>query len=159
MNEVELYKGYFVREDGSVRSTFGNGRILKQSVGANGRPQVGLVIDGKARTKYIHVLVCEAFYGPRPSGMEASHKDGNILNNHKDNLVWETRSQNLNRRILHGTHDRGFNNSRACLTRENVEDIHYWKGIGLTDKEIANRLGVSRTTVIRVKKGQRYADK
>ena len=47
-------------------------------------------INGKDR--YVHILVCEAFHGPKPSGktITVDHKDRNRSNNRADNLRWAT---------------------------------------------------------------------
>lgn len=44
----------------------------------------------------MHRLVCEAFHGPCPSGMETLHLDDDGLNNRPENLCWGTRKDNLN---------------------------------------------------------------
>ena len=47
-------------------------------------------INGKDRL--VHILVCEAFHGPKPSGKNLSvdHEDRNRSNNRADNLRWAT---------------------------------------------------------------------
>jgi hypothetical protein len=60
----------------------------------------------------VHQLVCEAFHGPCPAGLETLHEDENGLNNRPENLRWGTRKENLNapgflaycrsRRVTHG---------------------------------------------------------
>jgi hypothetical protein len=44
----------------------------------------------------VHRLVCEAFHGPCPAGMETLHRDEDALNNRPENLCWGTRKENLN---------------------------------------------------------------
>jgi hypothetical protein len=44
----------------------------------------------------VHQLVCEAWHGPRPDGMEVLHQDEDGLNNRPSNLRWGTRKENLN---------------------------------------------------------------
>lgn len=43
------------------------------------------------------------FVGDPPEGTECSHIDGNNLNNHLDNLIWETHTENMRRMDNHGT--------------------------------------------------------
>jgi hypothetical protein len=52
------------------------------------------VILGKHNTRLVHVLVLEAFVGPRPIGYEACHGLGGVSDNSLLNLRWDTRSSN-----------------------------------------------------------------
>ena len=55
--------------------------------------------------KAVHQLVCLAFNGPPPNDglkYEPNHKDGNKLNNNKDNLEWVTRKQNVQHAVDSG---------------------------------------------------------
>src|SRR5690606_38480338 len=51
-----------------------------------------------------HVLVAEAFIGPRPEGAECLHGDGDHTNNMVSNLRWGTKSENQLDSVRHGTH-------------------------------------------------------
>lgn len=53
----------------------------------------------------VHILVLEAFVGPRPGGMFALHRDDNKRNNHLSNLYWGTSSQNGHDRVRNGRHN------------------------------------------------------
>jgi hypothetical protein len=56
-----------------------------------------LHIVHRGKTHKIHVLVCEAFHGPKPfSGAIVIHEDENPQNNRADNLRWGTRRENQN---------------------------------------------------------------
>lgn len=83
------------------------GKIRKHSINSSGHHQVGLHRDGKKRLALVHVLVLEAFTGPRPYGMEACHNDGDHDNNRADNLRWGTHSENMRDRDLHGKGPKG----------------------------------------------------
>jgi DNA-binding XRE family transcriptional regulator len=144
---------YEITEDGRVWSHYRD-RFLRPGMGTNGRPFVN--IYGKLH--YIHVMICTTYHGPRPEGMVASHIDGDKLNNHKDNLRWETQSQNMFRKRDHGTDDRGVKNSRAVLTPETVQKVHHLRKSGWTHLAIAQELGVSRTTISRVLNKHRYTE-
>ena len=49
---------------------------------------------------YAHRIVCEAFHGRCPEGMEVDHIDRNPSNNAPDNLYWATRSENQRNRKI-----------------------------------------------------------
>lgn len=154
-------EGYFACPNGLIYSTRSN-RYLKG--GANERGRLGVALPrinaGPGESRWIPVdvakAICIAFHGPRPEGKTVSHLNGDVQDNRPENLAWETQAENLARRKDHGTHDAGTANSRAALTAERVGWIHAWRQQGRTQQEIADALGVSRTTVLRVLNGKRY---
>ena len=80
------------------------GRILRSFKGDRYDHQaVGLGADRRNR-RYVHIVVLEAFIGPRPAGTEACHDDGDVFNNRLSNLRWDTPSSNQLDRAPHGTH-------------------------------------------------------
>lgn len=81
-----------------------DGRILKAQTNKNGYAQVDLYKNGKRRMSYVHELVCLAFHGLRPDGMEVCHNDGNPANNRLENLRYDTTGENAYDRVRHGTH-------------------------------------------------------
>lgn len=82
-------------------------RELAGVVGTSGYQKVTLAGDREKSTKHIHVLVCEAFHGPRPEGMWVRHLDGNKGNNAAANLAWGTPAENAADTRKHGTHMNG----------------------------------------------------
>lgn len=60
----------------------------------------------------VHILVCEAFHGPRRLGLEVAHNDGNRLNASATNLRWATRLANIADKWLHGTMPGGGRHKR-----------------------------------------------
>ena len=86
--------------DGRYRSA--RGRTLKPwTMKRVGHQVVGLT--GK-RKFLVHVLVLEAFVGPRPDGMVCCHNDGDATNNRVENLRWDTYVENNKDLVRHGTH-------------------------------------------------------
>jgi len=69
-----------------------------------GRRSVKLSKGHGPRKISVHVLVAEAFHGPRPDGQEVRHLDGDSLNNCVDNLAWGTGSENTLDQVRHGRH-------------------------------------------------------
>lgn len=70
--------------------------LINQSVSTHGYPVVRLYIGGsKVTSQKTHMLVLEAFLGPRPSSRHVvNHKDGNKQNNRLSNLEWATYAEN-----------------------------------------------------------------
>lgn len=66
--------------------------------GRNAYWQCHLMRGGRGTKVYranIHVLVLEAFVGPRPEGMEVRHLNGNGFDNRLENLRWDTHKANM----------------------------------------------------------------
>jgi len=72
------------------------GRLLKSTLDKTTGYWKLALHDGQGRqhTKAVHVLVCEAFHGPRPAGLDVRHKDDAKSNNRADNLEYGTRREN-----------------------------------------------------------------
>lgn len=68
---------------------------------------VRLSKDGQYQTKRIHVLVLEAFVGPRPPGMVACHNNSQPHDLRVENLRWDTRSSNTMDIVALGRHVHG----------------------------------------------------
>ena len=79
------------------------GQLLTPVAGRKGRLFVGLKHNSRLEQWPIHQLVATVFIGPRPVGAECCHGDGDHLNNHVENLRWDTRSSNERDKRLHGT--------------------------------------------------------
>lgn len=112
------YEGSFyeVSSTGLVRSmdrtvdtrpgvpTHMKGRVIKPSITPQGYRRVQLCREGLKRYRFVHRLVADAFIGPRPRGLIVRHIDGNPGNNHADNLMYGTHSENVLDSVDHGTH-------------------------------------------------------
>lgn len=87
-------------KDGRARRA--RGRDLKPwAVRRTGHLCVGLT---SSRRSLVHVLVLEAFVGPRPDGLVACHNNGIASDNRIDNLRWDTYGENNKDLVRHGTH-------------------------------------------------------
>jgi len=121
---VGFESGYEVSDLGRVRSITRtvpckggtrtvNGRIRKQAVTSVGYSIITMSVDNKLTTKLVHLLVLEAFVGPRPDGMEACHYDGNKTNNRLSNLRWDTKAANAEDAVRVGKRIR-FEDQQQC---------------------------------------------
>ena len=91
------YKGYFIKEDGTLISRVGRGKyktykkdyIKKASINKKtGYVFYRMNFDSDAKNEYVHRLVAKAFVPGYFNGAEVHHIDGNKLNNHYSNLQW-----------------------------------------------------------------------
>lgn len=110
------YEGFYeVSDAGRVRSLdriiawngtskLVTGRILRGAQLADGKRRVPLCRDGGYVNRLVHVLVLEAFVGPRPPGLLACHNNDVPTDNRLDNLRWDTPSSNQYDKVAHGNH-------------------------------------------------------
>lgn len=75
------------------------GRLLKPRRDPRGYLRIS---PGFGKDASIHVLVMEAFVGPRPEGRVICHNDGQPGNNHVSNLRYDTQQNNCLDTIKHG---------------------------------------------------------
>lgn len=148
---IEVWKPVFRMERWYEVSSIGRvkrietGRILAISKGKGGHPQLVLSVEANRINTYVHVLVAEAFIGPRPLGMEVDHKDDDRMNCKSDNLQYLTPKQNS---IKAGLKRRGQPSGRVILTKDQVLEIRKIHGTPeFSRRVLAERFGVSRTCI------------
>lgn len=117
------------------------GKILKAS--SNGRYlQVGLYRSNKVRRELVHIIVAEAFIGPRPEGCEVNHQDGCRGNNSASNLEYCTPKENME----HASRKRllafGSRNKSTKLTDSQVEWIRREVANGRSRHSVAAEIGI-----------------
>lgn len=159
------FSGYEVSDEGYIRTT----RARNGSGFSDPRPLTARKIkdkeylrvtlsdqSGKQVDRKIHLLVLEAFIGPRPTQQhDGCHSDGNAINNRVSNLYWGTKQDNADDRVAHGTQVRGELQGLAKLSDAQVAEIKAampsWKrGSG---RHFAKKFGVSDSTISAVKLG------
>lgn len=106
LKQIESFPGYYAGEDGNIWSfRSGSPKILKGIPTHNGYFRICLYDSKrKGKIRFVQRLIAEAFHGPRPGNeYQASHEDGNRLNNKPDNLAWKTVTENHADKRRHGT--------------------------------------------------------
>lgn len=115
---------YEVSNVGRVRR-IGAAKVLAQG-DCRGYRTVALLNGGRHTTKCttVHILVCEAFHGPRPTPKhQVAHADGTRDNNAETNLRWATLAENIADKVRHGTLRFGERHPIAKLTENQVIEI------------------------------------
>jgi len=88
---------YEVSDLGRVRR-IKSGRVLRRSHDRDGYPKVSLSRPGnKARHLRVHVIVADAFFGPRAPGIDVDHGNGVKTDCRLANLETVTHAENLRR--------------------------------------------------------------
>lgn len=127
----------------------------------NGKPvsrMVALRKDGKTYCERVHRLVLNAFVGKQPPGMECCHWDGNCLNNHLENLRWDTHLSNQQDSIRHGTKVNppvhyGERHHNATLTDKQIQEIRDTPVCRGTKAALARIYHVTQTSIGRYLNG------
>lgn len=126
-----------------------------------GRPEkkyrwVMLSRCGKAHNRKVHILVLEAFVGPRPPGYEGCHNDGNQLNDIRSNLRWDTPLNNQHDRYSHGTITFGERHPRARFTNDDIVQMRQLAKEGMPQVRIADVFHTSFKTVSKIVRRERW---
>lgn len=87
--KASKYQGYAASDQGQVYSWI-RGKYLKPK-----EYEEYLKVKVAGKWRFTHVIVNEAFHGPKPKGKETLHLDGNPRNNSAGNLKWGTRAENI----------------------------------------------------------------
>lgn len=132
-----------------------SGKILSPSKADKyGHMSVSIGQSGAAFTVPVHRLVLLAFVGPCPDGLEACHNNGVASDNRIENLRWDTHASNNADRLTHGTYRRGEVHHCAKTSERNVSAAIL---AGLSNSEIMEKLGVSRSQAHRIRTGESWA--
>lgn len=146
--DVPGFPGYKVSDDGQVIGS--SGRLLKGTPNIWGYPAVAAKpAHGPRSVMGIHILVCLAFHGPKPSPQhQVAHWDGDKTNNRPENLRWATPAENAADAVRHGTLARGEDHFRARFTEDDVRSIRArWDARESTIAAMAAEYGVSESAV------------
>ncbi len=164
------FPGYCAGDDGSVWSSHPRGTKRgpdgwKNMVGYEnfGYRYVLLSRDGKKSHHRVHRLVLLAFVGSPPADLGPGQIDGchfpdrNKANNRLENLRWDTSKANKADMKVHGTRRYGSRLHNAKLNESLVRLTRSLALQGESHRSIAARLGVEKSAVSRVLKGETWA--
>jgi hypothetical protein len=169
MTPLKEFPDYSITRDGKVfRTTFRNGHtykkysepyLVKGNV-VNGYHHVGLSKDGRIYSRFVHNLVLETFVSLCPKGQEASHLNGNRMDNRVENLIYETRKENMARKHLHGTAQCGENNHLTKLKEEDVREIRRLLEAGNLQIDVARQFNITASCISKIasNKNWKYLD-
>lgn len=140
---------------GQVSDFFCRGRLIRSGPHQGGYLSIHLYRGGEVKSTTAHVLVAEAFIGPRPAGMEVCHNDGDKKNCAASNLRYDTPSGNNQDKEQHGTARKGDNHQTAKLTTTAVLAIRASRE---PQQVLADRFGCtfSNISAIQLRKSWRH---
>lgn len=162
---IEGWEGYYqVSDEGRVRrpkdslSRYQKELIRKAKpcLGNSGYLMVMLKAAGRCESRYIHLLVCEAFNGRRPDGAVCCHNDSDLSNNRADNLRWDSREGNEADKVKRGTTNRGERHGLSKLGESDALEVLWLASSGIPLAHIAEAYGVSAVCVSDIKRRRRW---
>lgn len=158
--EIEGFEHYEISSHGRVRKTISK-RLKVLKVDKKGYHNITLHTKGKRRYFKVHRLVAQAFIPNPENKKEVNHMNGIPDCNHKENLEWATRKENMQHAKEEGLVACGENHGMAKLTAKEVEDIRtlyvpYDKAFN--QNALARKFGVSRTCINHVINNRSWAN-
>jgi hypothetical protein len=151
--DIKGYDGYQVSNKGRVKSTIvrKEGKLLKPSVNKLGYLQLGLSVNGKPTTHYVHRLVAETFIPNPDKKLCIDHINTDRTDNRVENLRWCTHKENINNPLTkekwRDTHKgrerlstRGGKHFKAKKVQQFTKDGLFIKEWG-TPKEASREMG------------------
>ncbi len=150
---IVAWPAYSVSADGSIWTRWRRGRggrlglewrPLHPSPDKDGYRVVRLYGAGGAwKQLRVAPLVCAAFHGPCPPGLECRHLDGENTNDAAANLAWGTSTENKADMKRHGTAPLGETHHNATLSDAKIDRIRALKGKRL-QREVAEEFGITQ---------------
>ncbi len=142
VKDIPGYPGYKADSEGHIWGI--QGYRLKWQYCKRGYPRVTIARNTK---RDIHILVCLAFHGPRPPGLEIRHLDNNKDNPRPDNLKYGTSRENADDTVRAGL-IRGSKNPHSKLTESDVVEMRKLYSAGkMNQTQLAQKHGVSQACI------------
>lgn len=138
---------------GRMMDRFFAGQVLCPCVQSSGHTCVNLWNTGVMTHRLIHLLVLEAFVGPRPEGLHTRHLSGDPGDNRLPNLVYGTRSENAQDAIRHGVMQCSEGHYKAKIDREIVRYIRSARGKE-RQVDLSARFGIAQSNVSAIQLGK-----
>lgn len=157
---------YEVSNTGLVRSLdriihnkcYGDKRVKGKLLSIKGKTAHGYIVvnlckNATQKVVAVHILVAEAFLGPRPQGMHVLHSKAvtkEECDNSVGNLRYGSREENMDQSVTDG-------NQFRKLSREAIRAIRKRYGVnGVTLKMLADEYGVSISNISCVVRKQTF---
>lgn len=159
--EIPRFNGYYIASsDGKIirnKPGYGTyvGKVLSPKT-INGYEAIVICINRVTYDCLVHVLVVEAFLGPKPKGYEVNHKDLDKTNNHYKNLEYLTGKDNTRHAIRNGHKGgvKGEKHYNSKLTWKKVRKIKRLVAKGWTRTRIGKLMNYHSSGITRIMNGE-----
>lgn len=120
-----------------------NGNEIPSRSGSHGYPMV--CIPGVKNPQYAHVLIAEAFIGPKPARTDVDHVNRIKADNRADNLRYCSRSENTKNALRVGCGKGG-----RVIPVDQIPIIDAMNKAGVKMTEIAEKYGVRHSSISKI---------
>lgn len=155
--QISEYENYIISNFGNIKNVK-TGKFLKFDKNKLGYCRVYLY-NSKGRNRFlVHRLVAFHFISNPNNYKIVNHLNCNPSDNRVQNLEWTTNSGNAVHALNNGRLKipSGEKNGMSVLTEEKVLEIISLWNKGLTQVEISNKMGVTRSCVAHITQGNRW---
>ena len=121
--ELEENSNYFISNFGNFKNK--KDKLLKLNINARGYLYCNISTNGKVTKVKIHRLVAIYFIDNLENKDTVNHKDGNKRNNHKSNLEWITKVDNVKHAWKSGLCD--SKHKKCEISKDGLEWIKFDK--------------------------------
>lgn len=137
----------FVHKNGTMFYKFMKEKLVKPQICASDRLHVLLKTFYKNKPKhaFLHRLVGCAFLDNYNNLPEINHIDGNVWNNHVDNLEWVSPQDNKNHAQRLGLVMRGERHVATSLTENDILEIRQLHHVGMSIRKLAKKYNLSNS--------------
>ena len=148
----EFSKGYFIHSSGVVLTAKRKAIKIVKGTTSGKRKQyrvVGVRINGCRKFLYVHRLVAEHFITKIEGKLQVNHIDGDTFNNHKDNLEWVDKFENMQHAVRIGLHKgrKGEKCNFTKTTEDVVRTCYTMRLKGYTYEDIMLKTGLTKGQV------------
>lgn len=127
--------------------TFAPPRPISRRINSEGYWVASVTVGARQVTQACHRMVLEAWVGPAPVGYQCAHANGKRDDCRLENLRWVSPAENMRHQLGHGTALVGQVNHNAKLTDLEALVVPLLRRCGVSTKQIAQWLGVSRDCI------------
>lgn len=150
--QLREYKGWLISESGVCYSKKLKRKLKPQLIGISGKKYyaLGYIEGGKSKHIKVHIIVASLFI-PNPENKSfINHKDGNKLNNDKNNLEWSTSKENVDHCYSTGLRDSKKFTGISSIKKINISELRSKRSTGVSQISLSKMYNVTQSAISRL---------